>query len=159
MVRYFCPSWEHACCGNPRQPCQSAAARPGKRDVHHNLNDSLILCLGRTKFSRLYLIGTCSTYLSAEALKLAVTEARSGKDVNNYQKAVEALARVAPSESEATLDTTWIEQTLKNVKADTDRLEHELKGYKNNLIKESIRVSQVLLLPVYAENSRVSIDG
>lgn len=92
-------------------------------------------------------------------MKLAVTEARSGKDVNNYQKAVEALARVAPSESEATLDTTWIEQTLKNVKADTDRLEHELKGYKNNLIKESIRVSQVLLLPVYAENSRVSIDG
>ncbi|WEW58414.1 hypothetical protein PRK78_003882 [Emydomyces testavorans] len=95
---------------------------------------------GRTKFCRLYLIGTCSSYLSVEALKLAVAEARSGKDVKNYQKAVEALARIAPSEHEAAMDTNWIEQTLKTVKADTDRLEHELKGYKNNLIKESIRM-------------------
>lgn len=83
-------------------------------------------------------------------MKLAVIEARNGKDVNSYQKAVEALANIAPSEREATLDREWMEQTIKNVKADTDRLEHELKGYKNNLIKESIRVRSVQSSLTYA---------
>ncbi|KAL1863208.1 hypothetical protein Plec18170_000038 [Paecilomyces lecythidis] len=95
---------------------------------------------GRTKFDRLFLIGNCSTYLSTEALKAAVTDAKSGKDVGRYEKAVRALAEVAPNESESILDTEWVDRTQKLVKAETDRLEHELKGYKNNLIKESIRM-------------------
>jgi COP9 signalosome complex subunit 1 len=96
---------------------------------------------GRTRFNRLFLIGTCSTYLSAEALKTAIVEAKSSKDVSRYERAVRALAEVAPNEAEATLDKEWAERTRKVVKAETDRLEHELRGYKNNLIKESIRVS------------------
>lgn len=73
---------------------------------------------------------------------MAVTEAKGGRDVNSYTRAVEALARVAPQDPEAKLDTAWVDHTSKVVKAETDRLEHELKGYKNNLIKESIRVSE-----------------
>ncbi|QSS65709.1 COP9 signalosome complex subunit [Histoplasma capsulatum] len=38
---------------------------------------------GRTKFARLYLIGTCSTFLSVEALKMAVVDAKGGKDMGN----------------------------------------------------------------------------
>ncbi|KAB8077864.1 26S proteasome subunit RPN7-domain-containing protein [Aspergillus leporis] len=95
---------------------------------------------GRTRFNRLFLIGTCSTYLSAEALKTAIVEAKSSKDVSRYERAVRALAEVAPNEAEATLDKEWAERTRKVVKAETDRLEHELRGYKNNLIKESIRM-------------------
>jgi COP9 signalosome complex subunit 1 len=38
-------------------------------------------------------------------------------------------------------DPAWMERKDKQNKAETTRLEHELKGYKNNLIKESIRVS------------------
>ncbi|BDD57699.1 hypothetical protein MAP00_003045 [Monascus purpureus] len=95
---------------------------------------------GRTRFSRLYLIGTCSTHLSTEALKLAVAEAKSGKDVGRYERAVRALAEVVPNDNEATLDTKWVENMRKVVSAETDRLEHELRGYKNNLIKESIRM-------------------
>ena len=38
-------------------------------------------------------------------------------------------------------DLAWMEKKEKQNKAETTRLEHELKGYKNNLIKESIRVS------------------
>ncbi|KLJ06526.1 hypothetical protein EMPG_10069 [Blastomyces silverae] len=95
---------------------------------------------GITKFARLYLIGTCSTFLSVEALKMAVADAKGGKDVNSYTDAVEALARVAPQDPEAKLDAAWVDHTSKVVKAETDRLEHELKGYKNNLIKESIRM-------------------
>lgn len=95
---------------------------------------------GRTRFDRLYLIGTCSTHLSTEALKAAVSEAKSGKDISRYERAVTALAQVAPGESEAKRDIDWVEHMHKVVKVETDRLEHELKGYKNNLIKESIRV-------------------
>lgn len=96
--------------------------------------------LGRTRFDRLHLIGTCSSYLSTEALKAAIAEAKSSKDVLRYERAVAALAEVAPKEGEAIPDTEWVDRTNKIVKAETDRLEHELKGYKNNLIKESIRV-------------------
>ncbi|GFF38575.1 COP9 signalosome complex subunit 1 [Aspergillus udagawae] len=95
---------------------------------------------GRTKFNRLYLIGTCSTYLSTEALKAAVAEAKSGKDVVRYQQAVRALAEVSPNEPEAIEDTKWVDHMQRVVKSETDRLEHELRGYKNNLIKESIRM-------------------
>jgi COP9 signalosome complex subunit 1 len=42
---------------------------------------------------------------------------------------------------EVQADSAWIEKKDKQNKAETTRLEHELKGYKNNLIKESIRVS------------------
>lgn len=100
----------------------------------------MLILLGRTKFARLYLIGTCSSFLAVEALKMAVAEAKSGMDVSCYETAVEALSQIAPSDSEAVLDTEWINNTTKVVKADTNRLERELKGYKNNLIKESIRV-------------------
>lgn len=98
---------------------------------------------GRTRYNRLYLIGTCSTYLSVEALKAAISEAKSGKDVSRYESAVQALAEVAPNEPEAKRDGEWVDRMQKMVKAETDRLEHELRGYKNNLIKESIRVRRL----------------
>ena len=50
------------------------------------------------------------------------------------------LAEAAPNDPDAISDTTWIERMNKVVKVETDRMELELKGYKNNLIKESIRV-------------------
>lgn len=95
---------------------------------------------GRTRFARLFLIGICSSHLSTEALKLAVSEAKSGKDVSRYENAVRALAESAPNEKEAVLDVEWVDRMQKVIRAETDRLEHELRGYKNNLIKESIRV-------------------
>lgn len=101
-----------------------------------------LTCLfsGRTRFDRLYLIGTSSTVLSTEALKLAVAEAKSGKDVSQYDKAVRALSEVAPNEPDASLDAAWVHNVQRQVQAQSERLEQELRGYKNNLIKESIRV-------------------
>lgn len=78
--------------------------------------------------------------LAVDALKQAVAEAKSGKDIALYEKAVRALAEVAPDEEGASLDSAWVQDIQKGVRAQTDRLEHELRGYKNNLIKESIRV-------------------
>jgi COP9 signalosome complex subunit 1 len=79
-------------------------------------------------------------------LRLAVAEAKSGKDVDRYERAVEAFSQVAPTEPEAVFDQRWFETTKQTVRAETEKLEHELKGYKNNLIKESIRVSLPLIL-------------
>jgi COP9 signalosome complex subunit 1 len=76
-------------------------------------------------------------------LKAAIGEAKKGKDIRRYTDAVECLRIAGPSEPEAEFDRTWLDQTEKANKAETHRLELELKGYKNNLIKESIRVSCV----------------
>lgn len=102
------------------------------------------MSLGRTRWDRLYLIGTCSPVLAIDALKAAIAEARNGKDVSRYEKAVRALAEVAPDEPEASLDSAWVQETQRYVLGHTERLEDELRGYKNNLIKESIRVRSEL---------------
>ena len=73
-------------------------------------------------------------------MKLAVREAKAGKDVRRYIDAQTHLETIGPNEPEAVRDKAWIEQTEKQNQAETQRLEAELKGYKNNLIKESIRV-------------------
>lgn len=52
-----------------------------------------------------------------------------------------ALSRIAPNEPEAIRDDKWIEATNKSNAATAADLEGQLKQYKNNLIKESIRVS------------------
>ena len=95
---------------------------------------------GRTQFNRLLLIGSSSSYLYSEALKLAIKEAKAGNDVGRYERATTMLKEIAPEDEDGNPDIAWIDRTSKKVTIDTDRLEQELKGYKNNLIKESIRV-------------------
>ncbi|KAL2271609.1 hypothetical protein VTJ83DRAFT_980 [Remersonia thermophila] len=95
---------------------------------------------GRTRFDRLFLIGRSSVPLCVEALKAAIAEAKRGKDTHRYREAVELLRIAAPSEPEATYDQAWLEAQEASNKAETNRLLTELKGYKNNLIKESIRM-------------------
>ena len=104
---------------------------------------------GRTRLERLILIGTCSSYLGVEALKTTVREAKKGKDVKRYLEAQTHLETIGPQEREAVRDTAWMDMTEKLNQAETQRLEAELKGYKNNLIKESIRVCLNLSLGGY----------
>ena len=92
------------------------------------------------------LIGLSSRPLHLEALKAAVKEARSGLDLQHYENAVSALQDVALNDIDAIPDMDWVDRVKKTNDRDTSRLEGELKGYKNNLIKESIRVSLKLAL-------------
>ncbi len=79
--------------------------------------------------------------LATEALKAAVAEAKAGNDVQRYIDAVAALRpQLAPGDQDGVIDRSWVERKEKQNKAESSRLEAELKGYKNNLIKESIRV-------------------
>ena len=95
---------------------------------------------GRTRLDRLHLIGSSSLSLYSEALKLAIAEAKTGQDVGRYEAVTSRLHEIAPDDRDGIPDLDWVDKMTKKVKADTDRLESELKGYKNNLIKESIRV-------------------
>ncbi|KAI0014195.1 26S proteasome subunit RPN7-domain-containing protein [Xylariaceae sp. FL0662B] len=95
---------------------------------------------GHTRFERLLLIGQCSVPLCLDALKAALAEAKSGKDIQRYRDAWECIRIVAPDDPEARWDEAWVATTSKANKEETRRLEAQLKGYKNNLVKESIRI-------------------
>lgn len=76
-----------------------------------------------------------------EALKAAIAEAKAGSDVQRLEDAASALnPHLKPGERDGVLDQAWVERKDKQNKAESNRLETELKGYKNNLIRESIRV-------------------
>lgn len=107
---------------------------------------------GHTRLDRLITIGTSSKHLARDALNQAFDQAKQGKNVKLYFDIAEYInAHVAPGGDAVTngdskyggveLDTDGAEFKQRQVLAETDRLEQELKGYKNNLIKESIRVS------------------
>ena len=97
---------------------------------------------GKTRIARLHHIAQTSSYLYAEAAKAAVIEAKQGKDVAIYEQVARLLQELVPQDPEASFNQGWIEKTNREVSAETIRLDGELKGYKNNLIKESIRVSR-----------------
>ena len=82
--------------------------------------------------------------LAAEAFKSAITSIKKTQDVPSYKAAVAGLAQASPSDPDARPDEEWMDRTVKVVKLKTDRLEAELKSYKNNMIKESIRVRRCL---------------
>jgi hypothetical protein len=95
---------------------------------------------GRTRIDRLHHIGSHSPYLALDAYRLAIAEAKKGKNVDLYLQLAEELSGIAPQELAAFTDTAWAEKKAQESQREQDRLEHELKSYKNNLIKESIRV-------------------
>ncbi|PHH78860.1 hypothetical protein CDD82_2801 [Ophiocordyceps australis] len=95
---------------------------------------------GRSRFDRLILIGTSCVPLCVEALQAAVSEAMAGRDVERYIKACQYLRSAAPDDVEGEVDQLWTQNMEIENKLETQRLEDELKGYKNNLIKETIRM-------------------
>jgi COP9 signalosome complex subunit 1 len=108
----------------------------------------LIDSLGRTRLERLFLIGICSAFLGVEALRMGIREAKEGKDIRRYLELQTALETIGPHEPEAVRDTKWMDRTDKQNQVEAHRLEAELKGYKQNLVKESIRVSSGVLARV-----------
>lgn len=95
---------------------------------------------GHTRIDRLHHIGSHSPYLALDAYSLAITEAKQGKNVNLYLQLVNEASSIVPQDPIALTDTVWAEKKTQENQREQDRLEHELKSYKNNLIKESIRV-------------------
>lgn len=53
------------------------------------------------------------------------------------------MREIDPSSPLATTDVTWIEHKKVENQKTTEKLEGELRGYKNMLISESIRVCRL----------------
>ncbi|EME80516.1 COP9 CSN1 signalosome subunit 1, partial [Pseudocercospora fijiensis CIRAD86] len=79
--------------------------------------------------------------LSKQALTLAVGYAKKGKDVQLYNRLTDAAANLGISDL-AKQDTAWASRRDEENRREQSRLESELRGYKNNLIRESIRMGQ-----------------
>lgn len=78
--------------------------------------------------------------LAVEALRLGIPEVKNGKDVDAYMRLTELASAILPESELSVTDEEWLTRRQKENQRETERLEHELRGYKNNLIKESIRV-------------------
>lgn len=67
--------------------------------------------------------------------------AKKGKDINYYNDACALLNSIASKqEADDFIDPKWLGEQEKHNAAESKKLENELKQYKNNLIRESIRV-------------------
>ncbi|KAI5207911.1 hypothetical protein E4T39_01688 [Aureobasidium subglaciale] len=95
-----------------------------------------------TRVNRLKNIAHLCPPLALDALRLAIPVAKTAKDTQQYLDLANLLHSLSPSDELAKIDTAWVEKTNKLNEHETERLEHELRGYKNNLIKESIRMGQ-----------------
>ncbi|KAK9360436.1 26S proteasome subunit RPN7-domain-containing protein [Lipomyces starkeyi] len=95
---------------------------------------------GRNAIDRLLFIADRCAPLAKDALKLAIASLKQTAEVNRYEDAVERLHEIAPHDPRATIDTVWVDEVSKATRSTGDKLELELKSYKNNLIKESIRM-------------------
>ncbi|KAG0221793.1 hypothetical protein BGX31_009556 [Mortierella sp. GBA43] len=111
---------------------------------------------GHTKVNRLEFIADRCPALQIEALKLAITELKNTQTLNisRYvglvKKLNEAVKFGAPGSANVpsellNVDKAWADKQLQKSKQQTDLLEGELKNYKRNSIKESIRMGNIEL--------------
>ncbi|KAF9138928.1 cop9 signalosome complex subunit [Mortierella sp. GBA39] len=111
---------------------------------------------GHTKVNRLEFIADRCPSLQVDALKLAITELRNtntlhvSRYINLVRKLNEAVKFGAPSSGSVssdllTVDKAWADNQMLKAKQQTDLLEGELKNYKRNSIKESIRMGNIEL--------------
>ncbi|KAF2485886.1 hypothetical protein BDY17DRAFT_309174 [Neohortaea acidophila] len=90
---------------------------------------------------RLAHVATHCPPLSQQSLDLAITAAKRGKDVLLYNRLYEIAEKLGVSGLEQK-DEEWMQRQEEGNKRELARLEGELRGYKNNLIRESIRMGQ-----------------
>lgn len=114
------------------------------RDVSPKLDlDSYIANYsGPLRLNRLVAIAKSDSHLAPDALRLAIRQAKTSLNTDEYLELTKTLKAIAPNDPLADVDLDWIPSTQRKAKLETDRLESELKQYKNNLIKESIRVRE-----------------
>ncbi|PNS14609.1 hypothetical protein CAC42_1631 [Sphaceloma murrayae] len=98
---------------------------------------------GPTRLARLFYIARLCPQLSIEASHVAIQEATKSKDPHFYVGLTALLHEITPEDALATPDLAWVDRRKKENQRETERLEQELRGYKNNLIKESIRAKDL----------------
>ena len=79
--------------------------------------------------------------LARQSLSMAIDSAKHGKNVTLYSNLLELATRLGFSDL-AQPDQTYLTKQEEGNKRELSRLEGELRGYKNNLIRESMRMGQ-----------------
>ena len=90
---------------------------------------------------RLAHVSTHCPSLARQSLTLAISAAKKGKDVQLYLRLHDIASRLNFQDL-ARPDLEWASRQEEANKRELARLEGELRGYKNNLIRESIRMGQ-----------------
>ena len=90
---------------------------------------------GYSKVQRLFYIANTFPEAQVECMQICLKLLKDSNNVSDLQKVAGALNVQLPLDSIA-----------KSAAMKQDRLEQELKHYKNNMIKESIRVSVIDLM-------------
>ncbi|KAG0349349.1 cop9 signalosome complex subunit [Podila humilis] len=117
---------------------------------------------GHTKINRLEFIAERCPSLQVDALKMAVEEMKNNQTLNvqryvnlvkKLQDAVKVYGQSGTKVSNdlLTLDKAWVDSQALKAKQVADQLEAELKNYKRNAIKESIRMGNTELGNHYYE--------
>ena len=94
---------------------------------------------GHTKIARALFIAERYKELETPALHLAIDELKKTPNTQLYKEILEKVGdKLGPTYAK---DQGWIDSVDKKAQQQVERLELELNGYKTNLVKESIRVS------------------
>ncbi|EOD29863.1 hypothetical protein EMIHUDRAFT_468481 [Emiliania huxleyi CCMP1516] len=89
---------------------------------------------GHTRLKRLQFIAQHEPTLRAEALRIAVEQARQGINTALYQELC------ATEGCPVARDDAWVDSVEKKASARLDKLESDLASHKTSLVKESIRM-------------------
>ncbi|KAI9341559.1 26S proteasome subunit RPN7-domain-containing protein [Zopfochytrium polystomum] len=107
---------------------------------------------GVGRINRLEFIAAVCPELRVDALRIALADLKATMNVPRYHSILSKLNEELRSRGlpETAADSGWMESTQRSIRAKTDRLETELRNYKTNLIKESIRMGHQDLGDHYA---------
>lgn len=96
---------------------------------------------GLTKLNRLLFVARHCPLLEIDALRIALTYVKQTFNVQLYQDIMKTMTEACiQNEIEPPpIDTTWMETTSKKAALKFEKLDSDLKNYKSNSIKESIR--------------------
>ncbi|KAJ3248523.1 cop9 signalosome complex subunit [Chytriomyces hyalinus] len=98
---------------------------------------------GFTRVARLEFIASIFPSASKEALQLAINDVRSHTlDTVKFQSLVQKLSELGVY-SDPAADQMWVENAAKLAREKLEKLDAQLKNYKSNLIKESIRMGHM----------------
>ncbi|KAI8611297.1 hypothetical protein BC830DRAFT_667959 [Chytriomyces sp. MP71] len=122
----------------PRQPVVSVSAA-SVADSDFELETYLSQYTGHTRILRLEFISEACPSLAREALTLALAEVKAAT-LNTTKHNAIVLRLNADLGASVKHDQVWVEDAARLARSRLDKLDAELKNYKSNLIKESIRV-------------------
>lgn len=136
------------------RPCNSHATKMGTKDRRPGANlppPTFDLEIWFNNYEgplspyRLAHVAVRCPSLARQALVLAIAQTKSGRNVQLWTRLTELAGNLGVAElagGSSVDDMDWATRKEEENRREQSRLESELRGYKNNLIRESIRMGQ-----------------